>query len=140
MFAVGTYKVKDPQTISAVIDVALSSGYKLIDTAAGYRNEALIGQALRELCPKHNLLPEEVFITSKLAPCDHGYEKVIAAYEKSLRDLGRPHPLDLYLIHWPGVQGKKREDPSNAALRRESWKAMEELYRRGEFLSFFFKW
>ena len=65
------------------------------------------------------------------APRDQGYEKALAACEHSLQALGRPY-LDLYLIHWPGTQGKKREDPHNATLRRESWTAMEELYRKGE--------
>ena len=50
------------------------------DTAAGYRNEALIGQALRELCPKHNLLPEEVFITSKLGMVLHSKRSMIYIY------------------------------------------------------------
>ena len=54
----------------------------------------------------------------------------MAAFEKSLAALGRPH-IDLYLIHWPGVQGKKREDPQNVALRRESWRAMEQIYNKG---------
>lgn len=65
------------------------------------------------------------------APRDHGYEKALAACEASLQALKRAS-LDLYLIHWPGAQGRKREDPQNSILRRESWRALEEMHRRGE--------
>ena len=71
-------------------------------------------------------------IMKSLAPCDHGYEQTFAALETSLLALGRPY-LDLYLIHWPGVQGRKREDPQNTVLRGESWRALEELYKRGRY-------
>jgi aryl-alcohol dehydrogenase-like predicted oxidoreductase len=48
-----------------------------------------------------------------------------------LKSLGRAK-LDLYLVHWPGAQGLKRDDPQNGVLRRESWKALEELLARGK--------
>ena len=64
------------------------------------------------------------------APQDHGYAKALTACEASLRALGR-HQLDLYLVHWPGVKGWRREDPRNASLRRDTWTAMEELLRTG---------
>ena len=69
-------------------------------------------------------------ICAPKAPSDHGFDKALAACEKSLVALRRSH-LDLYLIHWPGVQGRKREDPHNAALRKESWRALEQLYSEG---------
>lgn len=65
-----------------------------------------------------------------IAPADQGFDKARAALEKSLAALGRSY-LDLYLIHWPGAQGRKREDPQNAALRKESWRALEQLYSEG---------
>lgn len=64
------------------------------------------------------------------APSDHGFDKALCALDKSLSTLGRSY-LDLYLIHWPGAQGKKREDPQNAALRKESWRALEQAYNNG---------
>lgn len=64
------------------------------------------------------------------APSDHGFDKAVAACEKSLASLRRSH-LDLYLIHWPGAQGRKREDPQNVLLRKESWRALEQLYSEG---------
>ena len=63
-------------------------------------------------------------------PSDHGFDRALAAYKNSLVALKRSH-LDLYLIHWPGVQGRKREDPQNAILRKESWRALEQLYSEG---------
>ena len=65
------------------------------------------------------------------APFDHGYEKVLAAIDRSLEALGRSY-VDLYLVHFPGVRGLKREDPQNAVVRRETWRAMEEIYRSGK--------
>lgn len=65
-----------------------------------------------------------------LAPADQGYKKALAAFDLSLQQLKRSH-LDLYLIHWPGVQGLQRDDPQNARIRKESWKALEELNRNG---------
>lgn len=62
---------------------------------------------------------------------DQGYENALKACDTSLSALGMDY-VDLYLIHWPGVQGKARDDPSNAEDRRGSWKALEELYRAGE--------
>jgi len=64
------------------------------------------------------------------APRDQGYEKALAAFELSLRALHRSQ-LDLYLIHWPGTQGLKRDDCQNTIFRRESWRALEELHRSG---------
>lgn len=69
-------------------------------------------------------------ISVPTAPSDQGFDKAIAACEKSVAALRRSH-LDLYLIHWPGAQGRKREDPQNAILRRESWRALEQLYSEG---------
>ena len=70
-------------------------------------------------------------ITLHLAPQDQGYDKAMAAFECSLDNLGLPG-LGLYLIHWPGTSGLKKEDPQNAHLREGSWKALEELHRNGE--------
>lgn len=86
-FLVGTYKLRDVSTLTAVIAAALSSGYRLIgktlrllhnwkqryykmssqtDTASVYRNEETIGQALVDLCPNHGMSPDDIFLTSKL--------------------------------------------------------------------------
>lgn len=129
--AVGTYKVKTETTIRQITEAALSCGYRLIDTASVYKNESLIGEALRDVCPKLGIDESAVLVTTKLAPRDHGFEKTLTACEASLHALGRQQ-LDVYLVHWPGVTGWRREDPRNASLRRDTWAAMEQLLQTGK--------
>lgn len=76
------------------------------------------------------MLPEIPTFHLPPAPRDQGYEKTLAAFELSLGALRRSW-LDLYLIHWPGAQGLKTDDPQNGVLRKDSWKALEELLRKG---------
>ena len=64
------------------------------------------------------------------APKSQGYESCLESVKKSLQFL-KTDALDLYLIHWPGTSGKKVDDPVNAALRQESWKALEQCHDRG---------
>ncbi|KAK2564830.1 Glyoxal reductase, partial [Acropora cervicornis] len=110
--------------------VFFSFVFNISDTAAVYRNEADIGRSLKELLPKYGLTRKDVFITSKLSPRDHGFDSAEKACLNSVEALGCKY-LDLYLIHWPGVQKLKREDPKNAQLRNESWQALEKLYKAG---------
>ena len=90
---------------------ALDAGYRHIDTAAIYRNETGVGNALRN----HSLTREEVFLTSKLWNTDQGYDSTKKALDDSLKRLQTDY-LDLYLIHWP-VEEKYTD----------TWKAMEDL-------------
>ena len=78
---------------------------------------------------RQDSLYPHVFIHYK-APRDHGYKEALDAFECSLQALGRSQ-LDLYLIHWPGAQGLKKEDPENKVFRQESWRALEQLHRDG---------
>ncbi|KAG0014990.1 hypothetical protein BGZ82_001577 [Podila clonocystis] len=116
--AVGTYRVRDQDTLDACILEALRSGYRLIDTATVYRNEAMIGNSLKKIF-EQNLIPgltrQDIFITSKLA--------VLESIENLQVDY-----IDLYLIHWPGTARLKLPDPQNATNRMESWHALEDLY------------
>lgn len=97
----------------SVLD-ALETGYRLIDTAAIYKNEEAVGNAVK----KSGVPREEIFVTTKLWVSDAGYESTKRAFERSLRKLQLDY-LDLYLIHQPygDVYG--------------AWRAMEELYREG---------
>ena len=97
----GTYKIKGQESVSLAIQSALNEGYRLIDTASVYRNEGLIAKSVSGW---KTISREEIFLTSKLGPKDHGREKVKLAFEQTLRNLQTDY-LDLYLIHWPGVQG-----------------------------------
>ncbi|XP_068671498.1 glyoxal reductase-like isoform X1 [Montipora capricornis] len=129
----GTFQMRsvpEDDVIHRTIDHALQFGYRLIDTASVYGNEADIGRSLKELLPKYGLSRKDIFITSKLSPRDHGFDSAEKACMKSLESLDCEY-LDLYLIHWPGVQKLKREDPKNAELRRKSWQALEKLYKGG---------
>ena len=111
----GVFQVPDPaQCEQAVVD-AVASGYRLIDTAASYGNEAAVGEAIR----KCGVPREELFITTKLWVQDASYEGAKQAIRTSLEKLGLDY-LDLYLIHQP------LNDYYGA------WRAMEELYKEGK--------
>lgn len=91
----GVYKVPPGETVTAV-RTALDAGYRSIDTATLYRNEAEVGRAVAE----SGLPREELFVTTKLWNDRHGYDSALAAFDESLRALGMEY-VDLYLIHWP---------------------------------------
>lgn len=114
MFGLGVWQATPEETRFAV-GTALAEGYRLIDTAKLYRNEADVGAAVRE----SGLPREDVFVTTKLWNADHGYESTRRAAAASAERLGLG-PIDLYLIHYP-VPG----------LRLESWRAMIALRDEG---------
>ncbi|MFJ5622614.1 aldo/keto reductase [Peribacillus loiseleuriae] len=111
----GVFKVENGSQTVESVKKALAVGYRSIDTAAIYKNEEGVGQAIKE----SGIPREELFITSKVWNTDQGYESTLQAYEASLERLGLDY-LDLYLIHWPG-QDKYIE----------TWKALETLYKEG---------
>lgn len=112
----GTYPLRGSDAVEAVIS-AIEVGYRLIDTAVNYDNEASVGEALR-----HCGIPrEELFVTSKLPGRHHAYDEAISSVEGSLDRLGLDY-LDLHLIHWP--------NPS-VGLYPEAWRALVELRERG---------
>ncbi|KAL2079715.1 hypothetical protein ACEWY4_025459 [Coilia grayii] len=131
LLGLGTYKLRGIENIMLTVDAALGAGYRHFDTAAVYRNEVEVGLALRELLPKHGLLRDDVFITSKLGPRDQG-PMASEACQRSLDQLGLDY-IDLFLVHWPGTQGLHVEDPHNSANRAQSWAALEEFHKRGKF-------
>ena len=97
----GVFQVPPEDTVEAVAR-ALDAGYRHIDTAAAYRNEAEVGQAVRA----SGLGRDEVFITTKCPNSEHGYEEATRALGGSLDRL-EMEDVDLYLIHWP-VPGRDR--------------------------------
>lgn len=104
-----------PETVNAV-KWALADGYRHVDTAALYGNEADVGRALRE----SGVPRSDVFIVTKLWNGDHGYDAARRAFERSLANL-QTETIDLYLIHFPV-----------AKLRKESWRALEAIYKDGQ--------
>ena len=111
----GTYKSGDDEETAKIIKNALNLGYKMIDTASFYNNEVGIGNAIKESKVKR----EDIFLVTKLWNDDHGYDKTIEAFNKSLNNLQVDY-IDLYLIHWPNK------------LNAETWRAFEHLYETGK--------
>lgn len=129
MVGLGTYQI-DSKDIAAAVDSALACGYRLFDTAAVYRNEEAVGEALRAGMKKYGIARPELFIITKLAPADQGYEAAKQAIQRSLNNLNMDY-IDLYLIHWPGVKGLSPQSDEHATLRAGSWRAMEEAVDAG---------
>jgi len=122
------------QTFRDSITFALSAGYRHIDCADVYNNEAAIGDGLHKFLSENpSVSRKDIFITSKLFNYDHLKERVRPAVERSLGRL-RLDYLDLYLIHWP-ISLKKGEDGKDVLLDTplmETWRAMEELVDEGK--------
>jgi 2,5-diketo-D-gluconate reductase A len=112
----GVWRI-EPHATAASVRCALAAGYRLVDTAAVYRNEAGVGEGLRI----SGLPREEVFVVTKLANGAQGYDETLRAFELSLARLGVDY-IDLYLIHWPAP-----------ALGRyiDSWRALIRLKTEG---------
>lgn len=112
----GVFQIPPAETARAVA-AALDSGYRSIDTAAAYGNEAGVGDAVRA----SGIPREDLFVTTKVWNSDHGYDSTLAAFDRSLRELRMDH-VDLYLIHWP-LPGRDRY--------LETWRALEHLLAEG---------
>lgn len=106
-----------PEDTEGVVATALASGYRSIDTAARYNNEAGVGAGIAAF----GLPRDDVFVTTKLANEDQGYESAHAAFRHSLAEL-KLDAVDLYLIHWPAP---KRGEFLNC------WRALEEIHADG---------
>jgi alcohol dehydrogenase (NADP+) len=133
----GTWRLPPEQT-TATVRIALDLGYRHIDAAAIYGNEAQIGAALKGAIDAGNVQRQELWITSKLWNDCHEPEEVRPALERTLEDLGLEQ-LDLYLMHWPVAQRRGVAMPSSAADQyglaqvplAATWAAMEDLVAAG---------
>jgi 2,5-diketo-D-gluconate reductase A len=106
-----------PEETQEKVEEALAVGYRHVDTAAAYRNEAGVGAAIAATGVRR----EDVFVTTKLWNSEQGYDSTLRAFEKSIERLGTGH-VDLYLIHWPL--------PARD-LFLETWRAFERIQEEG---------
>ena len=115
-FGLGVFQTPPDET-ERIVRMAVGDGYRLVDTAAMYRNEEGVGKAL--------VGRTDVFVTTKLGNSDHGFDETLRAFEASTRRLNRDR-LDLYLIHWPRPRVNRYV---------ESWKALVRLQKEGRVCS-----
>ena len=116
ILGLGVYQTPPGRVTQNAVKFALSVGYRHVDTARIYGNEADVGEAVR----KSGVPREQLFVTTKLWNADQGYDSTLRACEASLKRLGFDY-LDLYLIHFPVPE-----------TRKESWKAMKTLLEKGK--------
>ncbi|WP_462399193.1 aldo/keto reductase [Lacticaseibacillus pantheris] len=117
-FGLGVWQT-DNTTAEASVQAAIRNGYRMIDTAKQYGNEAGVGRGLAAAFADGGVRLQDIFVTSKVANGDQGYQRTLDKFEGTLRRLQLDY-LDLYLIHWP-VDGQYVE----------TWRALEKLYRDG---------
>lgn len=111
LLGLGVYDMYNHEAEEAVTN-ALEIGYRLIDTAAMYKNEGEIGNAIRS----SRVPRKEVFLTTKVADGDQGYDQTLRAFDESSQKLNCDY-IDLYLVHWPIKK-----------TRNDTWRALEKLY------------
>ncbi|PKQ30457.1 MAG: aldo/keto reductase [Actinobacteria bacterium HGW-Actinobacteria-10] len=114
-FGLGTYKAAEGREVESEVAVALEAGYRAIDTASLYGNEAGIGRAIAS----SGIARKEIFLTTKVWNDEQGYESTLEAFDRSLERL-RTDYVDLYLVHWP-----------IARHYAATWRAMEEILESG---------
>lgn len=123
----GTWQIPSGEEAYQATLAALKAGYRHIDTAAAYGNEASIGQAIRD----SGIPREEIFITSKLKAELKGYQTALDEFQKTIDRLGI-EVLDLYLIHAPKPWHIHTDGLEYTEANIETWKAFVELYKQGK--------
>ena len=116
VLGLGVYQTPPGRVTQNAVKFALNVGYRHVDTARIYGNEADVGEAVR----KSGVPREQLFVTTKLWNGDQGYDSTLRAFEASLKRLGFDY-VDLYLIHFPVPE-----------TRKESWRAMKALLEKGK--------
>ncbi|ANZ33100.1 aldo/keto reductase [Staphylococcus carnosus] len=115
----GTFRVENDEQAKEAVQYAIENGYRSIDTAMIYENEEKVGEGIKAGLESTGLKRSDLFITSKLWLDDYGRKNVADAYQTSLDKLGLDY-LDLYLVHWPGMDEEVMID---------TWKGMEDLLK-----------
>ena len=119
----GTYKVSVDKDGVQVVKDAIEAGYRLLDTAAMYNNEEEVGKAIIE----SGIPRKDIFLTSKVANPDRGYDSTLRAFDRSLRLLEVDY-LDLYLVHWPADKARFADWKK---INSDTWRALERLLNEG---------
>ncbi|MEJ1313537.1 aldo/keto reductase [Latilactobacillus sakei] len=120
----GTWQTPDGDTAIKSVKAALEAGYRHIDTAQAYQNEAGVGTAIQE----SGVARQDLFLTTKIWNANHSYDLTMQSFEESLQKLQTDY-VDLLLIHWPNpIDFRDNWEAANA----ETWRAMEELYNAGK--------
>jgi diketogulonate reductase-like aldo/keto reductase len=125
----GTWFISNDAVAGAVRD-AIKIGYRHIDTAQAYQNEAGVGEGIRS-CGVNR---EEIFVTTKLAAEIKSYKEAVDSIQHSLKRLGLEY-IDLMIIHSPKPWSKFKEKEPYFEGNREAWKALEEAYKTGKLKS-----
>ncbi len=120
----GTWQIPDGDTAYNATAFALKNGYRHIDTARAYGNEASVGRAIRD----SGIVREDIFLTTKLPAEIKNAADVLPTFEKSMSDLGLDY-VDLYLIHAPWPWGQRGADYT--AQNVEVWAEMVKIYQSG---------
>ncbi len=120
----GTWQTPSGKIAYESVKAALAAGYRHIDTAAGYGNEADVGRAVKD----SGVAREDIFLTTKHWITERGYTKTVAAIEASLKELDTDY-LDLYLVHWPCVE---KTYPNWKEINAGTWRAFEKMYTDGK--------
>jgi diketogulonate reductase-like aldo/keto reductase len=122
----GTWLLDNEQSAQAVHD-AVSLGYRHIDTAQAYMNEAGVGKGIRSC----GIAREELFITTKVAAETKNYKAVTQSIDESLAKMGLDY-IDLLIIHSPQPWKEFREENRYFEENQEAWRAMEDAYKAGK--------
>ena len=120
----GTWQTPSGDIARDSVKAALDAGYRHIDTAFAYGNEADVGEGIKA----SGVARKDIFITTKHWITERGYEKTIATFEASLKNLGVDY-LDLYLVHWPCVE---KVCPEWKEINAETWRGFEKMYKDGK--------
>lgn len=122
----GTWRTPEGAEVEEAVTNALKAGYRFIDTAKIYGNEVGVGKAILA----SGIPRQEIFLATKLWNEDQGYDSTLKAFDESLGRLGMDY-VDLYLVHWPFAAKPAEITGVPPEKRRDTWKAMEEIYASG---------
>ena len=120
----GTWQTPDGDVTRDCVKAAIEQGYRHIDTAFAYGNEASVGEGIKASGVKR----EEIFLATKHWVTERGYEKTVATIDGSLKALGVDY-LDLYLVHWPCVE---KHDKNWKEINADTWRGFEKAYKEGK--------